>query len=477
MRGPSDLREYQQRIATFLYEHDEAMCVLRPGGGKTAAALTAICDLLDEGVIRHALVIAPKRVVRVVWPDEIAQWAHTAGLRWQVLDGPPDKRLAGLKNSVDYHLTIVGLDIVQWLMEALAEFYTAHALYDLLVIDEASRLRNPSGERAKALAKYAHHWRMIWGLSGTLRPSGPLDLFMPARVVTRGKLWGRSFWQWRKQHFYPTDYNGYDWRPLPGAEEKLNAELAPLTVTVAEGEMPTVTPTIVLDKVELPAKARLQYREMQTRLMAELEDDDVIASSMAVATGKLAQMANGFVYGAGGNHDVNDVHSAKREWLKDLIAEATEPTLIVYEYRADLAMLEHEVHALTGEQLRYLGAGVTDQQAASTIADWNAGRLRFMGLHPASGGHGLNLQHGGADMAWISPTWSPELWEQTIARLARPGQQRPVVVRVCVASDTVDELKLDRVHFKMGAQEAFEAWLRRWHADAARQTSPACPAA
>jgi SNF2 family DNA or RNA helicase len=477
VRHPSELRPYQQRVATALYEHDEQIVIARPGSGKTIAALTAIADLLREGEIRHALIIAPKRVARVVWPDELREWAHTAGLTYQVLDGPPGLRLEGLKNAPDRNLTIIGLDVVQWLMEALVPFHTDHALYDLLVIDEASRLRNPTGERAKALAKYAHHWRMIWGLSGTLRPSGPLDLFMPARVVTRGKLWGRSYWQWRKEHFYPTDQYGYEWRPLPGAEEKLNAELAPLTVTVAEGEMPIVTPTVVLDKVELPAKARLQYREMQTRLMTELEDDDVIASSAAVATGKLAQMANGFVYGAGGSHDVNDVHSAKREWLKDLIVEASEPTLIVYEYRADLAMLEHEVHAATGEQLRYLGAGVTDKQAASTIEDWNAGRLRFMGLHPASGGHGLNLQHGGADMAWICPTWSPEMWEQTIARLARPGQQRPVVVRVCVASGTVDELKLDRVHFKMGAQEAFEAWLRRWHADAARQNAPMSPAA
>ncbi|HZD63254.1 MAG TPA: DEAD/DEAH box helicase [Xanthobacteraceae bacterium] len=475
MRPASDLRDYQQRIATHLYEQNEAMCVLRPGGGKTIAALTAIADLIDQGEIRHALIIAPKRVARVVWPDEIAQWAHTAGLTYAVLDGMPQQRQKLLRHAPDRDLTIIGLDVVQWLLEELTAYHTDHALYDLLVIDEASRLRNPTGERAKALAKYAHHWRMVWGLSGTLRPSGPLDLFMPARVVTRGKLWGRSYWQWRKEHFYPTDQYGYEWKPLPGAEEKLNAELAPLTVTVAEGEMPTVTPTIVLDRVELLAKARLQYREMQTRLLAELEDDDVIASSMAVATGKLAQMANGFVYGAGGSHDVNDVHSAKREWLKDLIAEASEPTLIVYEYRADLAMLEHEVHAATGKQLRYLGAGVTDKQAAATIEDWNAGKLRFMGLHPASGGHGLNLQHGGADMAWICPTWSPEMWEQTIARLARPGQQRPVVVRVCVASNTVDEMKLDRVHFKMDAQEAFEAWLRRWHA--CDRTAPACPAA
>jgi len=434
------------------------MCVLRPGGGKTAAALTAIVDLLREGEIRHALIVAPKRVARVVWPDEIAEWSHTHRLTYQVLTGSPVERLEQLKNSIDYHLTIIGLDLVPWLMEALTGFYADHALYDLLVIDEASRLRNPTGVRAKALAKYAHHWRNIWGLSGTLRPSGPLDLFMPARVVTRGKLWGRSFYQWRKQHFYPIDHMGYDWRPLPGAEEKLNEGIAPLCITVAEGEMPIVTPTIVFDRIELPGPARVQYEDMRRKLVAAVDDDHIIADSAAIATGKLAQMANGFVYDDG--VVMQRTHEAKREWLEDLIAEATSPTLLIYEFREDLRMLRE----LLGEGLPYLGGGVPDRLAADNIADWNAGRLKFMGLHPASGGHGLNLQHGGADMAWISPTWSPELWEQTIARIARPGQTRPVVVRVCVANGTVDDLKLNRVHHKMSAQEAFEAWLRNWHA-------------
>jgi len=464
MRLPSDLRPYQQRIATHLYENNEALCVLRPGGGKTAAALTAIADLIREGEIRHALIVAPKRVARVVWPDEIAEWAHTAGLTYQVLAGSPDKRLAKLHNSIDYDLTIIGLDIVQWLLDALRDFHTDHMLYDLLVIDEISRLRNPTGVRAKELAKYAHHWRAIWGLSGTLRPNSALDLFMPSRVVTRGKLWGRSYYQWRKQWFYPSGYGGYDWKPFDGTEERLNAEIAPLTVMVPEDEIPKVTPTIVLDKVDLSPLARQEYDRMQAKLLAHVDDDTVIAASAAVATGKLAQMANGFIYGEGGNADVNDLHHAKRDWLADLLEQTYEPTLLIYEYQADLEMLKQEVHKALGLDLRYLGAGVTDRQAAANIEDWNAGKLPVMGLHPASGGHGLNLQFGGADMAWISPTWSPELWEQTIARIARPGQTRPVVIRVCVARGTVDDMKLSRVHYKMGAQEAFEAWLRAWHA-------------
>jgi hypothetical protein len=462
MRPLKDLRPYQQRIATALYENDEQLCVLRPGGGKTVAALTAIVDLLRDKVIRHAIVIAPKRVACVVWPDEIEAWAHTKKLNYSILNGSPRDRELLLRSWGLHDIILIGLDLVPWLFEQLDSYPADHMAWDLLVLDEVSRLRKPSGVRAKALAKHAHRFKMIWGLSGTLRPSGPLDLFMPARIVTRGRLWGRSYAKWQREHFYPTDYMQYDWKPLPGAEDKLNAEIAPLTVTVAEGEMPKVEPTIVFDRVQLPDHARHKYESMRSKLMAQVKTKSVIAVSAAVATGKLAQMANGFVYDAA--KATNDLHTAKYDWLLDLMEEATGPTLIVYEYQADLEALRSAYDTLFVGPLPYLGSGVTDKQAADNIAAWNAGELPIMGLHPASGGHGLNLQHGGADMAWISPCWSPEYWEQTIARIARPGQTRPVVVRVCIADNTVDGLKVNRVHHKMSAQDAFEKWLRGWHA-------------
>ena len=456
MRHKDELRPYQDRVASHLYEHDEALAVMRPGFGKTIAALTAIEELQRYGIIRHALVIAPKRVARVVWPDEISSWSHTSRLRYQVLDGPPTARLRYLHRADECDVTIVGLDVAQWLCEALVEIPDDHPVFDLLVIDEASRLRNPTGQRAKALAKIAGRWKMLWGLSGTLRPSGPLDLFMPARVVTRGKLWGRSFYSWRQQHFYPTDYMGYDWVAKPGAEDLLNAQLAPLVTTVTDAEMVQVEPTIVIDRVELSPGVRYIYRSMEDRLMSKIASDrTVVAASSAVATGKLAQVANGFMYDAG---VTTRLHGAKREWLEEIVENATGPTLLIYEYKEDLQMIRDVID----DAVPYLGDGVGDAQSSKNIAAWNAGLLPFLALHPASGGHGLNLQHGGSDMAWISPTWSPEYWEQTIARLNRSGQKRQVVVRVCVATNTVDAMKLDRVHQKMTAQEAFEAYLRRW---------------
>jgi hypothetical protein len=458
MRDASQLRPYQQRIATHLYEHAEALCVVRPGGGKTIAALTAISELIYQKEIRHALVIAPKRVARAVWPEELDNWDHVKDLDYMLLTGAPKVRDYALTHG-ERQITIVGIDVVEWLLAALDQFPADHAMFDLLVIDEVSKLRNPTGVRAKLLAKHAHRWRNIWGLSGTLRPSSSLDLFMPARVITRGKLWGRSYYQWRQNHFFPTDYKGYVWEPKPHAEEQINSEIAPLVVTLREDEYPQLPElTIVVDKVELPPAARKAYNDMHRTLVARLDNTNVLAITAAVASGKLAQMANGFVYDPPARETAAiSLHDEKRTWLEDLIQDVEGPLMLVYEYLEDLRMIQDVCGPMP-----YLGHNVTDAGSDAAIRAWNSGRLRFMAMHPASGGHGLNLQAGGADMAWISPPWSPEQWEQTIARLHRPGQGRHVMVRVCAAANTVDEMKINRVQNKMTAQQAFEQYLRNF---------------
>jgi len=455
MRDKSELRGYQNRMIGELYESDERIAVARPGGGKTTTALTAFQELKRDGHVRHALVLAPKRVARMVWPDEIKLWSHLAGLRYQVLSGTPKQRADMLADARDYDLTIVGLDVLPWLLDTLQHYPDNHPLFDLLIIDEISRLRNPTGVRVKKLLRKARRWKMRWGMSGTLRPSGAEDLFMPAAVITDGKLWGTSFYEWRMKRFYPVDYQGYQWAPRDGAEEVINREIAPLCSTLRDDELPQLPPlSVLIDRVELPPAARKAYLDMEDKLFSQVNDATVLAVSAAVATGKLAQMANGFVYD---NERVTEhLHDEKWDWAQDIITNATGPTLLIYEYREDLEMLR----GLLGQDLPYLGGGVTNAESDHNITQWNAGALPFMALHPASGGHGLNLQPGGSDMAWISPTWSPENHEQTIARLYRSGQTQPVVVRICVANNTVDEMKLDRVANKIGAQEAFERYLR-----------------
>jgi SNF2 family DNA or RNA helicase len=453
-RTKSELYPYQQDLITFLYEKDEAIAIVRPGGGKTVSALTAMAELMRDGATRHALVIAPKRVARSVWPDEIAQWEQLKSLSYTVLAGSPAERKKYFKSRPDVDITIVGIDIVPWLFKQLENLPDDHPLFDLLVIDEISKLRDPTGTRAKKIAAMAHRWRMIWGLTGTLRPSGPLDCFMPVRIVTRGKLWGESFYKWQKANFYPTDYQRYEWAPFPGGtEQRLNDELAPL---VCIPELPSQSqPTIVFDRIELPPDARARYREMEKRLFASLTDKNkIIAASAAVATGKLAQISNGFIYDDA--TVAQPIHDEKREWLLDVIDSATGPMILIYEFRRDLEIMCE----LLGDKLEVLD----ETDGANNVIDrWNRGEVPFLAMHPASGGHGLNLQFGGSDMCWMSPTWSPEMWEQTIARLNRPGQKQQVIVRVCVADETVDDMKLDRVHFKMDAQSAFERYLQNYN--------------
>lgn len=457
------MRPYQQRMTTRLYESDATILIARMGAGKTAVALTAINELIRDGVIRHALVIAPKRVARNVWPEALGEWEHTAGMSYAVLDGPPAQRAMQLMSAEYRELTIVGIDLIPWLLDELKQFPSDHPLFDLLVIDEISRLRNPTGVRAKALAKVASKWRLRWGLTGTLRPSSALDLFMPARVITCGQLWGKSYDKWKRTYFFPTDFQGYNWAPFPDAEDKLNAAIAPLIETLDAGDMPQMPAlTVIRDQVTLPPAARERYTTMHNQLIAHgdktKDEAAIIAASAGVATGKLAQIANGFLYEEDGS--VRYLHYEKCDWLTDLVENADAPTLLVYEFIEDLELMQEVVRNVTGRHLPHLGYGVTDAQATQHIDWWNKRELPFMALHPASGGHGLNLQHGGSLMAWIAPTWSPENWEQTLARLHRPGQTEPVVVRVCVAEATVDDLKLNRVHRKMSAQAAFEQYLR-----------------
>lgn len=456
MRQKAELRGYQQRVIQHLYEHEEAVAVLKMGAGKTISTLTALEEMISDEMIRHALIIAPKRVARIVWPTEIRDWEHTRGLSYAVLDGDPSRRKLLLDTAPQRDLTIVGIDVAQWLVEQLKRLPPDHCLFDCLVIDETSRLKDPKSKRAKALFSIAGRFHNRWGLTGTPRPNSAQDLFTPAKVITAGKLWGKSFYKWRSERFYPKDYNGYEWLPFPGAEDKIHAEFAGISIALGEGDMPELPElSILVDEVKLPPDARATYREMERKLFARVDEEEILAVSMAVATGKCAQAANGFMYGEGGNSNVSELHHEKADWLEELVGNLDgEPALLVYEYREDLALIQR----LFGN-VPFLGAGVSDKDAAAAVEDWNAGKLPLLALHPASGGHGLNLQAGGSRMIWLAPTWSAEYWDQTLARIYRPGQANHVMVHVCVATDTVDELKRMRSISKLSSQAAFERYL------------------
>jgi phage N-6-adenine-methyltransferase len=451
------LRSYQERAATFLYERDAVVLVAPLGAGKGAAALTAAAELFRDGHRRHALVIAPKLVATTVWPQEVAAWAHLRHLRIAVLDGSPEHRRALLATAAKRDLTVIGVDLVPWLVDELVALWDDHPLFDVLVIDETSRLKDPSGKRARALLKIAGRFKTRWGLTGTPRPNSAMDLFMPAAIITDGALWGRAFIPWQKRHFRPRDPFGREWRSLPGAEDRIATDFGTIAMVVSDADMPDLPSiNVVVTPVKLPDAAMAAYQTMQDELFAAIGERGIEAVSPLVATGKCAQIANGFLYG-GGNEDPVAVHTVKIDWLRELVESLDgEPLLIAYEFVEDLRTIQRAFGPVP-----VLGNPTPAREAERLIEAWNAGALPLLAFHPASAGHGLNLQHGGARMAWLSPSWSAELTEQAIARIYRPGQSRHVTIHVCVAAGTVDEMKRDRVLGKMSAQEAFRRHLER----------------
>jgi hypothetical protein len=280
---------------------------------------------------------------------------------------------------------------------------------------------------------------------------------MPAAIITDGALWGRAFVPWQKRHFRPHDPFEREWVALPGAEEKIAADFGTVAMTVADEDMPDRPPlNVVVTPLQLPGTVMATYRTMARELFAEIEGRSIEAASPLIATGKLAQLANGFLYDESADDPVF-VHSAKIDWLRELVESLDgEPLLIVYEFIEDLRTIRRAFGDVPA-----LGGPTPAGTAEKLIAAWNAGALPLLAFHPASAGHGLNLQHGGSRMAWLSPSWSAELTEQAIARIYRPGQARHVTIHVCVAGGTVDEMKRDRVIGKMSAQEAFRRHLEQ----------------
>jgi len=459
MHAKSELRSYQNRLVTTLYESTAHLVVVPMGGGKTIAGLTTVEELIRDGVIRHALIMAPKRVAQLVWPDEIKLWEHTQHMTHALLDGDPKRRAADIITAPDRHLTIIGIDNTQWLCGELERLPDDHPLFDVLIIDEISRFRNPKSKRARALLTQVKRFKNIWGLTGTPRPNGLEDLFKPLQIISREKLWGRSFYGWRDTRFYPTDYERRNWAIKPDWEERTNKEAALYTSTMSPDDMPDLpTLNIIEHYVDLPDDAQEVYDQMEKTLFAELEDQDVLAVSAGVASGKLSQAAQGFMYGNDEDRMVTTLHYEKADWIAELAENmAGSPMIIIYEFHEDLAVLKQ----LFGDNLPYLGAGVSDAQAAKHVEAWNARKLPLFAIHPAAGGHGLNLGQGGSQMAFYGLPWSAELYEQVLKRIHRPGQTQPCFIHVCLARETIDEAKRNRVLHKMSMQEAFKKYLRK----------------
>ncbi len=420
--------EYQRYATDFILSHPVAAVLLDMGLGKSVITLTALWELcLDSFEIRKVLVIAPLRVARDTWPAELRKWDHLNGLTWSLAVGNGAERREALER--DAFLYIINRENVQWLVEESGLPFD----YDMVVIDELSSFKSNQAKRFRALLKVRPFVKRIVGLTGTPSSNGLMDLWAEFRVLDLGERLGRYITNYRNNYFWPDRRNGvvvYSYKPRTGAEDAIYGKIADITISM-RAEDHLKLPERISNEVivKLSEKERRMYDTLKRDLAVSLNGADIDAVNAAALAGKLCQMANGAVYGEDGN--VIPVHDRKLDALEDLIEQANgKPVLVAYWFKHDLARIE--------DRLRKLKIPFARADGADSIEQWNCGNLPVMLIHPASAGHGLNLQSGGSTLIWFGLTWSLELYQQTNARLWRQGQKDTVVIHHIIAKDTID---------------------------------------
>ena len=422
--------EYQSYATNFILTHPAAAVFLDMGLGKSVIALTAIFELcLDSFLVRKVLVIAPLRVARDTWPEEIQKWDHLDGLTYSVALGTETERKAALMHRAS--VFIINRENVQWLIEESGLPFD----FDMVVIDELSSFKSYQAKRFRSLLKVRPTVTRIVGLTGTPSGNGLMDLWAEFRILDMGIRLGRFITRFRTTYFTPDKRNGqvvFSYKPLPGAEEEIYRKISDITISMRAADHLKMPECVINEvKVKLSDEERAVYDRFKRELVVSLKGEEIDAGNAAVLAGKLSQMANGAVYGE--NKRVLPVHERKLDALEDLIEAANgKPVLVAYWFKHDLARIQ--------ERLRKLHIPFATLDTAESIVRWNRAELPVALIHPASAGHGLNLQVGGSTIIWFGLTWSLELYQQTNARLWRQGQKADsVVISHIIATNTIDE--------------------------------------
>lgn len=421
--------EYQEYAIRYIETHPISAVFLDMGLGKTSITLTALNDLLfDFFKIHKAIVIAPLRVARDTWSAEIMKWEHLSGLRYSVAVGTEAERLAALRRKADIY--IINRENVQWLVEESGIPFD----FDMVVIDELSSFKNHQSKRFKALMKKRPGVERIVGLTGTPSSNGLMDLWAEFKLLDMGERLGRFIGQYRTRYFLPDKWNGqvvFSYKPLLGAEESIYQAISDITISMKASDHLQM-PELIQSRytVYLSEKEMQRYVDMKQELVLELPDGEITAANAASLSGKLSQMANGAVYAD--NQTVISIHDRKLDALEDMIESmGGKPLLVAYWF-------QHDLERIT-ERLYKLKIPFSRLDTAKSIQRWNAGELPVALIHPASAGHGLNLQSGGSTIVWFGLTWSLELYQQTNARLWRQGQTaETVVVQHILTEGTID---------------------------------------
>lgn len=416
--------EYQKYATKFIEENDISALLLDMGLGKSVITLTAIRNLIIKGKVGRVLVIAPLRVARSTWPDEIAKWDHLNDLTYSVAVGTEKERLEALRKNVE--IVIINRENVDWLVNKSGYRFN----FDMIVIDELSSFKSYSAKRFKALLKVRPYVERIVGLTGTPSSNGLMDLWAEYRLLDFGERLGRYITRYRLKYFTPDKRSAtviFSYKLLPGAEDEIYNAISDITISMKAKDYLKM-PDLIINEVtvDLDLAERRTYETLRKEMVVQIsEQEEIDAVNAASLSGKLLQMANGAVYDE--DKRVLRIHEKKLDALEDLIEAANgKPVLIAYWYKHDLERIKERfnVREILNEQ---------------DIRDWNNGRIDVAVIHPASAGHGLNLQQGGSTLIWFGLTWSLELYEQANARLYRQGQNETVVIHHIITKGTIDE--------------------------------------
>lgn len=433
-------RPYQVFATQKIIDNTAIALMLDMGMGKTVSTLTAINELkFDYWQIDKVLVIAPLRVAKMTWEDEVKQWRHLQNLKVSVVCGDLKQRKKALSAKADIYT--INRENVPWLVSYLGRKWD----FDMVVIDESSSFKNHRSQRFKALRRIRPFINRLVELTGTPAPNGLMDLWSQIYLLDGGKRLGRTITQYRQMYFYPGQSSGhivFNYEPKENAKQEIYKKIADICVSLKSEDYLNL-PDVIYNKVyvRLPDKILQQYREFEKELVLDMTDSTITASSAAVLTGKLLQFASGAVYDE--DRQAINIHDCKLDALEE-IQETNEGKniMVMYWYQHDAVRILD----------RFPNARIL--KSVQDLRAWNEGKIKMALLHPASAGHGLNLQHGGNIIVWFSITWNLELYQQANKRLHRPGQKNKVVIHHLIAKNTEDERVMQALTDKAGGQNA-----------------------
>lgn len=415
---------YQSYATKFILDHPISAVLLEMGLGKSVISLTAINDLmLDYFDVSRTLVIAPLRVASSTWPDEIKKWNHLKHLRYSVVIGSEKERLDALSKPA--HIYLINRENVDWLITKSGIPW----MFDMVVIDELSSFKSYQAKRFKSLLKVRPKVKRIVGLTGTPSSNGLMDLWAEFRLLDMGERLGRYITHYRQNFFVPDKRNQqmiFSYKPKDGAEKMIYGLISDITISMKLKDFLKMPECIMNEVVvSLSDKEQKLYDSLKQDMVLTIEEDEIDAINAAALSNKLLQMSNGAVYND--EKEIIHIHDRKLDALEDLIEGANgKPVLVSYWFKHDLERIKKRFD-------------VREIKTSKDISDWNEGNIPVALIHPASAGHGLNLQTGGSTLIWFGLTWSLELYQQTNARLYRQGQDSTVVIHHILTKGTIDE--------------------------------------